>query len=203
MTRAQPPNHRIHRTAIAAGDAYRSKNESKLMAKKQIPQIEQLSTESKELFELLNDADDLSVILVATSFLDLSIAAILKRQLLDNSATDRLLDSRAGALGSFAVRADACYALGLIAKPIYRDLLKIAEIRNMIAHHHLALSFQAEGVAKLCEELSYVDSLESSSNGEPPLFAKFMNTPRNRFVLTTVMISQRLLLIGLGIKRDK
>jgi len=173
------------------------------MAKKLIPQIEQLSAESKELFEVLNKADDLSVILVATSFLDLSLASILKRRLLDNSATDRLLDSRTGALGSFVVRADACYALGLVAKPIYRDLLKIAEIRNMIAHHHLALSFQVEGIVKLCKELGYVASLKNGSTGEPLLFARYMNTPRNQFVLTAVMICQRLLLIGLGIKREK
>jgi DNA-binding MltR family transcriptional regulator len=173
------------------------------MAKQLIPQIEQLSAESQEFFRVLNKADDLAVILVATSFLDLSLASILKRKLLDNSATDRLLDARAGALGSFVVRADACYALGLLGKPIYRDLLKIAEIRNMIAHHHLALSFKAEGIAKLCGELSYVSSLKNGSSGEPLLSAKWMNTPRNQFVLTAVMISQRLLLIGLGVKRDK
>ena len=173
------------------------------MAKQLIPQIEQLSAESQELFEVLNKSDDLSVILVATSFLDLSLASILKRKLLDNSGTNRLLDARGGALGSFVVRADACYALGLLGKPIYRDLLKIAEIRNMIAHHHLALSFKAEGIANLCRELSYVGSLKNGSSGEPLLSAKLMNTPRNQFVLTAVMISQRLLLIGLGIKSDK
>lgn len=172
------------------------------MAKKLIPQIEKLSAESKELFDVLNDGDDLSVILVATSFLDLSLASILKRRLLDNSATDRLLDPRAGALGSFVMRADACYALGLLTKPIYKDLLKIAEIRNMIAHHHLTLSFQEEGIAKLCKELGYVASIKNGSTGEQLLSARFMNTPRNQFVLTAVMISQRLLLIGLGIKRE-
>jgi len=173
------------------------------MAKKLIPQIEHLSAETKNLFDVLNESDDLSVILVATSFLDLSLASILKRHFLDNSAADRLLDSRSGALGAFVTRADACYALGLIAKPIYRDLLKISEIRNIIAHHHLALSFQAEGVVKLCEELSYVASLDGSGEGRPPLLSKYMNTPRSRFVLTTVMISQRLFLIGLGIRREK
>jgi DNA-binding MltR family transcriptional regulator len=173
------------------------------MAKKLIPQIEKLSAESKELFGVLNEGEDLSVILVATSFLDLSLASILKRRLLDNSATVRLLDSRTGALGSFVMRADACYALGLLEKPIYKDLLKIAEIRNMIAHHHLALSFQAEDVAKLCKELGYVSSIKNASNGEPLLSVRFMDTPRNQFVLTVVMISQRLLLIGLGIKGDK
>lgn len=173
------------------------------MAKKLIPQIEQLSAESKELFEVLNKSDDLAVILVATSFLDLSLASILKRQLVDNSATDRLLDSRTGALGSFIVRADLCYALGLVAKSIYRDLLKMAEIRNMIAHHHLALSFQAEDIATRCKELDYIASLRNGHSEEPLYLAEYIRTPRDRFVLTAVMISQRLLLIGLGIKRNK
>jgi DNA-binding MltR family transcriptional regulator len=172
------------------------------MAKQLIPQIEQLSTESKELFEVLNKSDDLSVILVATSFLDLSLASILKRKLLDNSATNKLLDARSGALGSFVARSDVCYALGLIGKPIYRDILKIAEIRNMIAHHHLALNFKAEGIAKLCGELSYVGSLKDGASGEPLLSAKWMTTPRNQFVHTAVIISQRLLLIGLGIRNQ-
>jgi DNA-binding MltR family transcriptional regulator len=170
------------------------------MTKKHIPQIEQLSTETKELFNVLNDSDDLSVILVASSFLDLSLASILKRRLLDNSATDRLLDSRNGALGSFSARADACYALGLVAKPIYKDLLKIAEIRNMIAHHHLALSFQAKDITKLCKELGYVASIKNDSNGK--VLLSLMNTSRSQFVVTTVMISQRLLFIGLGIEND-
>ncbi len=166
-----------------------------------IPQIEQLSPESNELFKVLNEADDLSVILVATSFLDVSLASILKRRLRDKSkVTDKLL---AGALSPFVVRADVCYALGLFEKPIYQDLLKIAEIRNKIAHHHLALSFQAEDVAGECKKLGYVASLKNGFSGQPLFLAEYMNSPRNQFVVTAAMISSRLLLTGLGIKRDK
>jgi DNA-binding MltR family transcriptional regulator len=163
------------------------------MAKQLIPRIEQLSRESKELFEVLNGENDLSAILVAASFLDVCLASILERKLIDSKVTKKLLAARGGVLGSFAVRADVCYAIGLLEKGLYRDLLKIAEIRNLIAHHHLALSFKADDIVKLCGELSWGESLG---------LYELMNTPRNQFVLTAVMISQRLLLIGLGIKRD-
>jgi|WetSurMetagenome_2_1015567.scaffolds.fasta_scaffold597399_1 DNA-binding MltR family transcriptional regulator len=172
------------------------------MAARIIPQIEQLSSESHQLLNVLNSSQDLSVILVGTSFLDTCLSSILGRTFIQSSVSKKLLDSRRGVLGTFAVRADTCYVLGLIKKPLYKDLLKIAEIRNEIAHYHLELGFDSETVKKLCGELSYVWSLKQGSTDQPLGLAELMVGARNQFVLSVMMISTRLLLIGLGIKGD-
>jgi mannitol operon repressor len=123
------------------------------MSKKRTPRIEQLSSESKELLDVLNNEQDLSVILIGASFLDTILSSILERKFLQSSVSINLLKAGIGALGSFAARADICYVLKLIEKSLYNDLRKIAQIRNEIAHYHLALNFDAENVNKLCGEL--------------------------------------------------
>ncbi len=172
------------------------------MSSKVIPQIEQLSKETRGLLDVLNNASDLSVILVGTSFLNASLSSILERKFIKSSVAKNVLDSRRGALGSFVARADACYVLGLINKSLYSDLLKIGEIRNEIAHHHLALNFEAANVQKMCAELSYVGSLTQGAADEPLGLGEYMVGARNQFVLSVVVISHRLLLIGLGLKLD-
>lgn len=98
-------------------------------------------------------------------------------------------------------RSDTCYCLGLVDKRLYQDLLVIAEIRNQFAHHHLALSFAVPEVVQQCEKLSYVAGLKNGNSDEPLIDAEHLQTPRNQFVLSVVLISQRLLLTGLGVKR--
>ena len=171
------------------------------MPQKNLPLIEHLSGESQKLFDVLNDETDLAVILVTASYLDACLGSILKRKLIDSSISKQLLDPRSGALGSYSTRADVCYALGLIQKPLYTDLKKIAEIRNEIAHYYLTLNFQSESIQKLCGELLYVASLKNG-NADKPLFEEMVG-PRNQFVLSAVMISQRLLLIGLGFNHEQ
>ena len=116
--------------------------------------------------------------------------------------SNKLLDSQRGVISSYSVRADLCYALGLIEKTLYKDLIKIAEIRNEIAHYHLALSFESEPIQKLCGEFAYLRSLKNGNTDVPLGIWELLVGARNQFVVTAVMISNRLLLTGLGIKRD-
>lgn len=171
------------------------------MSKRKILPIEQLSAESQQWFDVLNDESDLAVILVASSFLDACLGSILNRKLIDSSVSKKLLDPRNGALGTYSSRADACYALGLIQKSLYKDLQKIAEIRNEIAHYHLALSFESETIQKMCTQLSYVTSLKNGNSNEPLLKPALLVGPRNTFAITAVMMHTRLLTIGLELNR--
>lgn len=111
--------------------------------------IEQLSSETQKLFDVLNKDDDLSVIIVGSSFIDTVLTSILEKKFIKSSITNKMLDSKGGALGTFIARADACYILGLIRKPLYKDLIKIAEVRNEVAHYRLALNFESERVINL------------------------------------------------------
>ena len=176
------------------------------MSHREIPNIEKLSSESRKLFNILNDEVDLHVILIGTSFLDISLASILKKYFIQDQISKKLLR---GALGRFTSRAEACFALGLIEESLYNDLIIIAKIRNRIAHYRMTLTFETKDIQNLCNQLNYVKSLEYvtsfdlESAGQSSRLADLMVGARNQFILSVVIISQRLLLIGLGIKGDR
>jgi DNA-binding MltR family transcriptional regulator len=166
------------------------------MAKRSILPPESLSEDSQKFLKFLNESSDLSAVLVATSYLDASLAGMLHRFFIVSQTSDRLLDTR-GSLGTFVARADAAYALGLISKVMYQCLIAIAEIRNEFAHHHLELSFASPKVQELCGKLNYIDACFKDAN---PL-EQFMKTVRDRFVLSVVLVSQQLLVLGIGTER--
>ena len=169
------------------------------MRKVGIPGVEELSEGTQQFLDVLNDEDDLAVIVISASYLDACLAAMLKRRLRQGNTSDRLLDSQRGALGSFATRADLCYSLRLVEKDLYQDLIRIAEIRNTVAHNHLAMTFGWPEVASLVAQLTYAEMSLGRSGTEPSGIMEDMSVARNRFVITAVLASHRLLLSGLGI----
>lgn len=167
--------------------------------KRLAPQIpETLSAESKHLYDLLNQGADVAVIVVAVSYVDASLSSLLAKYLLKSSVTDKLLDSRSGALGSFVARSDLAYALALIDKSMYQDLLVLAELRNETAHHHFELSFSSPSVVSHCGKLAYAANLKDAGSGGPLFEEVWLVQPRGRFTLTATMIVSRLLLTALG-----
>ncbi|MER8437320.1 hypothetical protein NKH36_26135 [Mesorhizobium sp. M1312] len=60
------------------------------MAPKPIIPPEQLSEETRELFDLLNHEADLAVILIATRFLDACLKSILENHFLEGSTSERI-----------------------------------------------------------------------------------------------------------------
>ena len=170
------------------------------MTKRSILAVEALSADTQKFFDVLNESSDLSVVLVTTSYLDASLASLLHRYFIVGAVSDSLL-ALDGPLGTVASRARLAYALGLIGKSLYQALAKIIEIRNAFAHHHLEHDFQAAEIADLCSELRFVEFLSQGNSDKPLGLEQHMQTSRDRFVLTAVMVSQRLLLAGLGVKR--
>lgn len=159
---------------------------------------ETLSADTKHLYELLSEGADASVIIVAVSYVDACLASLLAKHLLESSVTDKLLNSQSGAIGSFGVRSDLAYSLGLIDKLMYQDLLVLAKLRNITAHHHFELSFASAEIARDCAELKYVATCFAVANaGGPSMGDEWIAGPRDRFVLTATMIVDRLLLTAL------
>ena len=161
---------------------------------------ESLSKDVKHLHNLLNEASDSSVIVVGVSYIDACLASLLAKRLLKSSVTEKLLDSQSGAIGSFVSRADLAYTLALIDKPMYQDLLILAELRNDTAHHHFELSFSSEAIVRGCERLKYVSGLKDESSGGPLIQEAWLTHHHNQFTLTAAMIVSRLLLTALGTK---
>jgi len=167
--------------------------------------VEQLSKETQELYEVLNDESDLACVVIGTAFLDTALATILERKLIKSSVSDKLLSHR-GALGSFAPRADLVYCLGLINKKHYRDLCGIDEIRTQFAHSHLRLSFANPKVREMCDNLKeWRLLLPHDDDGEVvpgATEAQLAVRARNQFKLSVASLSNCLLLKALGLNKD-
>jgi DNA-binding MltR family transcriptional regulator len=179
------------------------------MAQK-IPGIEQLSQESQALYDAVNEEPDLPCVLISTSYLDQCLASLLERHFISGKTAKRLLDPRGGPIGTFSVRADICYCLGIISKDLYNNLRTVAEIRNRFAHSYLSISFDDSEVAILCEQLTFPEvALSKRTEGdtgdtydvENP-FERFKG-PRVKFTVNAVLMANRLLLIGLGLKKGQ
>jgi DNA-binding MltR family transcriptional regulator len=164
------------------------------MSKKPIIPAESLTKEADELYKTLENESDLEVVVIGAAFLDVCLKALLSRFLIEGETSGALLQK--GPLNEFAVRAKIAYALGLISKLAFRDLVCIAEIRNAFAHHHRVMSFDFSEVGEQCRKLycgkSIIDDLAID---------KALILPRTRFTVSVVLLSQRLMIDCLGLQR--
>lgn len=161
--------------------------------------VEHLSKEVQDFFDVLNGEEDLPAILIATSYIDASLASILKKKLRESSVPHRLLNINSQT-GSITSRADLFFSLGLIEKKLYQDLFLISRIRDIVENHHEDLDFTSPSIANLCNELRYVASLKNGNSVESLGLGSWMNDPRDQFIITSMMVSQRLLLVSFRFK---
>ncbi len=90
---------------------------------------------------------DRAAAIVVAAMLDVALASLLRRRLLEAPSPYRsLLDGDRAPLSTFAAKIDAAYQLGLISKYMARDLHLVRKIRNDFAHNPLHLTFDSESV---------------------------------------------------------
>jgi DNA-binding MltR family transcriptional regulator len=162
---------------------------------------ESLSADTQAFFDVLNGGTDFAAGVIAAAYIDACLAALLEKFFVASTVAAKVLDSRSGSLGSLSSRADTCYVLGLVSKPLYQDLLVLSEMRNQFAHHHLSLSFASPELAESCGRLMYPVTLKNGSTDEPLYTPGQFRNARERFTITVVLISQRLLLTALGTQK--
>lgn len=167
--------------------------------------IETLSSDTKRLFDVLNEESDLACVLIGVSFLDETVRSMLSRFLVDGNTTKRLLDPQQGAIGEFSVRFQLAYCLGIVKKTYVSDLTTLAEIRNLFAHNHLGVTFENKEIQQKCRTLKTPKMLPSVQRAEENFKGTYSdkdryNDARNRFTITVAMLSNFLLVEGLGIK---
>jgi DNA-binding MltR family transcriptional regulator len=163
--------------------------------------IEALSEDMKELLFVMNEESDLAAVLVGTSYLDQCLGTLIKRKLGTTPLTLKLLGPEKGSLGELQSRAEIVHSLGLIARPIHDDLIKIAEIRNHFAGGDLMASFADQKVNELCEGLVLIrlfDQTWFEANGKAT-----DKSARSRFIATVAFICQRLLIDAFGPRIEK
>ncbi len=170
------------------------------MPKRQIAVLEDLSAEGRHIYNEMSSASDMTTVVLGASFLDASIGAMLHRSLRKGQTAEKLISDR-GPIGSFSARADLAYCIGLISKPMYQDLILVAEMRNEFAHEHQLRTFSTPSVVQRCTKLCYVESMPVVGEAKAAAFSAHIQTPRARFVMTVVILSQRILVLGQSIKR--
>lgn len=167
----------------------------------EILDLKNLPKEINNLYEILNNESDLACVLIGTNFLDVSLHDMLSLSLKKGETANQILNHNKGFLGSFRNRSDLCYCMGLIDKKIYQDLIKISEMRNKIAHSHILKVFQYENISKKCDDLTYWKLLNYGSTKR--LFESNSNQAiRNKFVLSVILLTDKLLLKIQGIKKE-
>ena len=74
-------------------------------------------------------------------------------------------------------------------------------MRNQFAHHHLSLTFETPELIESCNRLSYAMTLKNGDFDEPMFKPGQLANARERFTVSVVLLSQRLLLTALGVQK--
>lgn len=120
---------------------------------KKISEIDDIEgNEFHHYFETIKTGNDHICAIVAASFLEQCVYAMLKKYLIHGSTSERILKSN-GFLGSFRNATDISYCLGLTHKDTHSNLVLIGDIRNEFAHNHLAITFKSQSIVQLCNNL--------------------------------------------------
>lgn len=168
--------------------------------------LEELSESTQKVYDILNQESDLACVLIGTSYLAELLASTIRVSFIESSVSEKILDPQRGAVGGFATRADLAYCLGLIGKSAYQDLIKVAEIRNLFAHKHLALDFGVATIRKACEELQAWRVLLLGEEEELPIEAtqeQMRIRARDQFNMSVVLLSSRIHVDALSKRQNK
>lgn len=163
------------------------------------PPIDTLSDDTQKILDVLNHDSDLSCVLIGTSYLSELLGSAIRTVLRKSNTTENMLTPGKGVLGSFKSRVDLAYCLDIIQKEDRKDLDVIGKIRNSFAHKHLAFDFSDKEVEKECLSLNAwkLQTDYSEINSDPhiknlPEYCYLPKNTREKFVLTVVMITQRI-----------
>jgi len=143
-------------------------------------ELEALKTKFKDLLE---GETDRGLALAGHAYLDDAIKEFLCAYLLDSpEVVDRLMQP-SGPLGSFGVRCDLAYSLGLVGSNMYSDLNQVRKIRNKFAHRYSRLDFSSSPVSDHCKNLKIPDLDDPKKEMEP----------RDRFVMSVSLLASHFL----------
>ena len=107
-----------------------------------------------------NRENDRGAALVAASMLDDRLKEVLAAYLLESNHSEELLSGFNAPLGTFAARASAAFALGLIQENELKEITLIRKIRNEFGHEWKSLSFETGRVADLTRQLPWLGPAE-------------------------------------------
>lgn len=164
--------------------------------------IEDLSKDARRFYDVINNESDLACAIVGGSYLEAILDNLISSRFRACELADRIVAEQGR---NFWGKIEFAYALDLIDERTRDDLQLLREIRNRFAHSHLQLTFADPWLQSACENLK-----GWTTYGAPLALAPSMLetlTPETRlgrartlFVLTAVLVLNRLLLKGIDLR---
>ncbi len=119
------------------------------------PKLDPELDELGDFLAAFNHETERGSALVAASMLDQRLREILEAFLVPGLSTQELLSGFNAPLGTFASRATAAFALGLIQENELKEITVVRRIRNEFGHDWKPRSFKSGAVADLCKQLPW------------------------------------------------
>lgn len=102
----------------------------------------------------IREQSDRAAAILAVSFLEDRLAALLQAWLVDEPNIVSKMFSGSGPLATFSAKIDMGLLLGILEKSRHRELHLIRDIRNKFAHGLEALTFETPRIRDQCENFS-------------------------------------------------
>jgi hypothetical protein len=96
---------------------------------------------------------DRAAAIVATAFLEEQLVETIKTVLANEPRIIKTIFKGQGPMASLSAKIDFGLLLSLYDKRTHRELITIKDVRNKFAHHVRPMTFDAEGIAALCNNL--------------------------------------------------
>lgn len=133
--------------------------------KKKYYTVSELSSNIQSAYDTMFKSSDTICVLLGANFIDrcLANALVIYLPIKDKEfIKNELLDFNNGVLSTLSARNKIAFALNIIDKQFYEDILLIGKIRNKFAHNHLEITFDDNEVKMFCNKLKLWEKRYSS-----------------------------------------
>lgn len=163
----------------------------------------------QEVLKNLDKDTDRAAAIVAAAILDKRLTDAISYRFHPHDEIHGSFFRSTGPLGTFSVKIDMAYVLGLIGSEAHRDLMTIKNIRNAFAHHLDIIDFDSQRIRDLCANLGLVERYvfereryifeskrDTSSSGPEKLIVRVgvenrnetLKNPRQRYILSALVL---------------
>lgn len=157
--------------------------------------VEAVRDRMQVAFDALNGESDVICAVVSVSYLEQSLAALLRKALIQHSAANGFIDN------GLQRKTDLAFCLGLISEGCRNNLNVLGQIRNRFAHGIDSESFSDEGIANLCKQLTMPVSQVVTVSLAPAIDPIDFESPRLRFSTIVSSLCMYLVIQGLQVEQ--
>lgn len=107
-----------------------------------------------DLMKDIGGLDDRGLVLSLAAFAEDALRSLITSFLVPSDAADDLVEGFNAPLGTFSARIKASYAMGLLTLVQFRDLERLRQIRNFVAHSWKPVSLESPELRDIVRNLS-------------------------------------------------